>query len=95
MMEDKRGEYTLSLVNREMLQINGVNNVVSYDEAEILIQTVLGVLVVKGEGLHITNLNLEDGKLAVEGYINKLEYQEDKGAKLRDKSKGIFSKLIR
>lgn len=94
-MEDKRGEYTLSLVNREMLQINGVNNVVSYDEAEILIQTVLGVLVVKGEGLHITNLNLEDGKLAVEGYINKLEYQEDKGAKLRDKSKGIFSKLIR
>jgi len=94
-MEEKRGEYVLNLVNREKMLITGVNNVASYDEAEIIIQTVLGVLVVKGDGLHITNLNLEDGKLTVDGYINKLEYPEDKGAKIRDKSKGIFSRLIR
>lgn len=94
-MEDRKNAGVLNLVDREMLQINGVNNVASYDEAEIIIQTTLGVLVVKGEGLHIINLNLEEGKLAVEGYINKLEYQEDKGAKFRDKSKGILSKLIR
>lgn len=94
-MEDKKGEYALNLVNREKLQINGVNNVASYDEAEIIIETVLGILVVKGESLHITNLNLEDGKLTVDGYVNRVEYPEDKGAKLRDKSKGIFSKLIR
>ncbi|MGI6227796.1 MAG: sporulation protein YabP [Peptococcales bacterium] len=94
-MDDRRGEYILNLVNREKMQINGVNNVASYDEAEIIIQTVLGVLVVKGEGLHITNLNLEDGKLTVDGFINKLEYPEDKGAKLKDRSKGIISRLIR
>jgi len=94
-MEDKRGEYFLNLINREKMQITGVNNVASYDEAEIIIQTVLGVLVVKGEGMHITNLNLEEGKLTVDGYLNKLEFSEDKGAKLRDKSKGIFSRLIR
>jgi len=94
-MEEKRSEYVLNLVNREKMQITGVNNVASYDEAEIIIQTVLGVLVVKGEGLHITNLNLEEGKLTVDGYVNKLEYPEDKGAKLRDRSKGIFSRLIR
>jgi len=94
-VEEKRGEYVLNLVNREKMLITGVNNVASYDEAEIIIQTVLGVLVVRGEGLHITNLNLEDGKLIVDGYINKLEYPEDKGAKLRDRSKGIFSRLIR
>ncbi|MFZ5945266.1 MAG: sporulation protein YabP [Bacillota bacterium] len=94
-MEDKRGEYIVTLLNRENLQITGVNNVESYDEAEIVIQTILGVLVVKGENLHIINLNLEDGKLTVDGLINKLEYPEDKGAKFRDKSKGIFSKLLR
>lgn len=94
-MEEKRGEYVLNLINREKMQISGVNNVASYDEAEIIIQTVLGVLVVKGEALHITNLNLEEGKLMVDGLINKLEYPEEKGAKIRDKSKGIFSRLIR
>ncbi|KJS23274.1 MAG: hypothetical protein VR72_01680 [Clostridiaceae bacterium BRH_c20a] len=94
-MEDKMGECVLSLINREKMQITGVNNVASYDEAEIVIQTVLGILVVKGAGMHITNLNLEDGNLTVDGYINKLEFSEDKGAKLRDKSKGIFSRLIR
>lgn len=93
-MEDRR-ENAITLINREKLQITGVANVDSYDEEEIVVQTLLGTLTIKGEGLHITNLNLEDGGLTVDGYIALLEYPEDKGAKLRDKSKGILSKLLR
>ncbi|MFZ7101383.1 MAG: sporulation protein YabP [Peptococcaceae bacterium] len=93
-MEERR-ENSVTLANREKLQITGVANVESYDEVEIVVQTLLGILVIKGEGLHITNLNLEAGKLAVDGYIIRMEYPEDKGAKLRDKSKGIISKLLR
>lgn len=94
-MPDKSGESLLNLINREKLEITGVINVESYDEIEIIVQTILGILVVKGEGLHITNLNLENGKLTVNGYVAKLEYAEDKGTKLRNKSKGILSKLLR
>jgi len=94
-MEEKREGNSLNLINREKLQVTGVINVDSYDEAEIMVETRLGVLIIKGEGLHITNLNLEDGKLAIDGYVAKLEYAEDKGAKLRNKSKGIISKLLR
>ncbi|MDK2823040.1 MAG: hypothetical protein PWQ67_108 [Clostridia bacterium] len=94
-MPEKSGESLLNLINREKLEITGVINVESYDEIEIIVQTILGILVVKGEGLHITNLNLENGKLTVNGYVAKLEYAEDKGTKLRNKSKGILSKLLR
>jgi sporulation protein YabP len=94
-LPEKSGESLLNLINREKLEITGVINVESYDEIEIIVQTILGILVVKGEGLHITNLNLENGKLTVNGYVAKLEYAEDKGTKLRNKSKGILSKLLR
>ena len=85
----------ITLVNREYLEATGVNNVISYDEAEILMETRLGILVVKGESMHITNLNLEEGKITVNGYIIRIEYVEDKGAKIRSKGKGIMSKLLR
>ena len=35
------GECVLSLINREKMQITGVNNVASYDEAEIVRQNLL------------------------------------------------------
>lgn len=88
-------EYSIHLLNRQKIMAEGVTKVDSYDEEEVLVETRLGFLVIKGEGLHITNLNLEEEKLEVEGLFLSLEYIEDKGAKLRSKSKGILNKLLR
>jgi hypothetical protein len=45
--------------------------------------------------MHITTLNLEQGKIVVDGYIHRIEYVEDKGAKMKNKGKNIISKLLR
>jgi len=87
--------YQLTLTNREFLQTNGVIEVESFDEHEILAVTKLGPLVIKGQGLHIIQLNLEDGKMSLEGEINSIQYSNTKKGKMKDKSKGIMERLFK
>ncbi|MDD2212429.1 MAG: sporulation protein YabP [Clostridia bacterium] len=87
--------YQLILDNRKILQANGVTEVESFDEKQVIAVSKLGPLVVRGEGLHITQLNLEEGQLTMEGVINSFEYIEDKQAKIRARGKGVMSRLFK
>jgi sporulation protein YabP len=78
------------LENREKLLINGVLDVESFNEQFVIVHTDLGVLAVRGEGLHISRLNLDNGELNVEGDIVSLEYTESEGSK-----GGFFSRLFK
>lgn len=85
----------LVVANREMLQATGILEVESFNENEVLCVSKLGPLIVKGEELHITKLNLESSQLVVEGKINGVQYVENKKAKLKNKSKGIMDRLFK
>lgn len=80
------------MLNRKALEISGVLNVESFDSEEFLLETDCGFLTVKGENLHIKNLNLEQGLVAIEGYVNSLAYVE---AGTQGKSKGLLGKLFK
>ena len=41
----------------------------SFDETEILMDTEMGMLSIKGKGLHISKLNLEKGEADLEGQV--------------------------
>lgn len=87
--------YQLTITNREMLQANGIMEVESFDEHQIVAVSKLGPLVIKGGGLHIVQLNLDEGEITLEGEINSIQYVEDKRAKMRQKGKGIMERLFR
>lgn len=87
--------YQITLSNREALQANGVLEVESFDEQQIIAESRLGMLVINGEGMHIVQLNLEEGKMSIEGKINSLQYLENKNAKIRQKGKGIMQRLLK
>ena len=55
------------LEGREQLTVSGVEEVESFDENTIVMLTVKGTLVVRGEDLHIEKLSLDGGDLKVEG----------------------------
>jgi sporulation protein YabP len=95
-MENKgTPQYQLTLINRETFKANGVIHVESFDEQQIVATTKLGSLVIKGEGLHITHLNLEDGQLVLEGVVNTLQYVEDKKVRMKTRGKGIIERLFK
>ena len=90
-VEKTEGGQTVLLKDRAMLEIDGVSDVVSFDEGVVLLRTVQGAMTVEGEGLHISRLDLEKGLLTVEGKIGGLFYTTETGA---GKKGGFFSRLV-
>ena len=70
--------HTLTLHNRASATITGVEDVECFNEQLVVLRTPLGALTLSGEGLNISQLNLEEGKLIVEGEIGAMEYAQRK-----------------
>lgn len=68
--------HRVELDGRERLTVSGVEDVERFDEGEIVMSTVAGILVVTGENLHIGKLSLDGGELHVDGRIDALSYEE-------------------
>ncbi len=75
--EEKMLPHHIVLDSRTSLSVSGVEEVESFDETTIVMNTVKGTLVVRGEGLHIEKLSLDGGDLLVEGTVDALTYEDD------------------
>jgi sporulation protein YabP len=94
--ENNNIKHKLELINRANITIDGVEHVASFDEEEISLITNMGILILKGEGLHITQLNLESGGLAVEGLISSMVYEVEKpNRNFKDRGRGIIDRILR
>lgn len=92
--EQYQTRHEMVMVNRHTLDVSGVINVESFDSEEFLLNTECGYLAIRGRDLHIKTLNLEQGKVAIEGSLFDVGYL-DEGNRPAEKAKGFFSKLFR
>lgn len=81
------------LINRKSGAFSGVVDVLSFDVAEILLETEQGMLLIKGHDLHVNRLSLEKGEIDIEGRIDSLTYSEIKTAGKQAES--LFGRLFR
>ncbi len=81
-------EHGLSLKSREHIEISGVVEVQSFDEASITVSTLCGEMVIEGEQLKIGTLDTERGIVSADGKICALYYTDDVPRRRR----GIFSR---
>ena len=89
MAEQQNLPHCLTLNERRKLTLTGATEVVSFDDACVVVNTPLGTLVVQGRELQLKTLPLEGGNVAVEGHITSLSYEEPRP------SGGWLSRLIR
>ncbi|TDF91585.1 sporulation protein YabP [Paenibacillus piri] len=82
----------IKMLNRKLLEVSGVMNVESFDSEEFLLETECGFLMIKGQNLHIKNLSLEQGLVAIEGLVNELAYVDTNS---QGKSKGLWGKIFK
>lgn len=73
--------HKIIMEDRKSLFIGGVENVESFSDSQILLDTTLGRLLVKGENLHIKKLDVAGGDFSLTGKVNALEYQKKSGKK--------------
>ena len=66
--------HTVTLNDRKKLSIAGVEDVDCFNEQIVVLKTPLGTLTVTGAGLNVSQLNVEDGRVSVEGDVDALEY---------------------
>ena len=71
----------LVLSDRHSGSVTGVNDVVSFDENEIVLDTDMGLLTVRGKELHVKRLTLEKGELDLEGQVDSLNYSSNAALK--------------
>ena len=50
------------MTNRRTCTVNGVNDVLSFDLREILLETEQGMLMIRGNELHVNRLTLDKGE---------------------------------
>ncbi|SFJ35718.1 sporulation protein YabP [Thermoflavimicrobium dichotomicum] len=86
--------HEIVLVDRKNLEISGVVSVESFDNEEFLLQTDCGFLGVRGQDLHIKNLDLEQGLVSIEGHLVEFNYL-DAAIPRADKNKGLLGRLFR
>ena len=73
--------YGMTMDRREKAVLTGVTDVERFDENEVVLHTHGGRLILTGTGLHVSSLQLEEGRLLVDGTIDGAVY--DGGAMRR------------
>lgn len=94
-MEEKVNfrEHHISLANRERLEITGVREIVSFDESQVILDTDMGLLTIKGKGLHVKRLMLEKGEADLDGTADSLVYSSNEAH--RKSGESLFARLFK
>ncbi len=84
--------HKLILNNRRTCNLTGINDVLSFDENEIILETDQGMLMIKGNELHVSRLTLDKGEVDIDGRIDSFTYSEQSG--MGAKGESLLSRLF-
>ena len=86
--------HEIVLTNRNTLEVSGVIRVESFDSEEFLLQTDYGYLGIRGQGLHIKTLDLDQGRVSIEGQISDMSYL-DMPVPAQEKVKSVWGRIFK
>lgn len=82
--------HRLVLEGRDRLSVTGVLDVESFDESAAVLETSRGSMILRGQGLHVEELNLGAGEVRISGEVDSIQYEEN------NRTQGSFiSRLFR
>lgn len=85
--------HKVNLVNRRSCSMSGVKDVLSFDLHEIVLETEQGMLMIKGDELHVSRLTLERGEIELEGRMDSFTYSE--ASDISHKTESLLNRLFR
>ena len=83
----------ISISERKNVLVTGVKKIESFDKEEFSMDTTLGFLVIKGNGLEIIKLDTYQGNVTITGTVDSLAYVSKDMKK--EKEETFFSKLFK
>jgi len=84
--------HSINITERKNLLITGVKKIENFDEEEFFMETSMGYLVVKGEGLELIKLDTLQGNVSIKGFIKSFGYVEEG---LKKEKENLFNRLFK
>ena len=85
--------HAVQINERQSIVLTGVKKLDNFDSKEFFLDSVMGYVLIKGEGLELIKLDTFQGTLSIKGKINSLNYLESEGKK--PFKEGMISKLFK
>lgn len=86
------GGHELKITDRREIFLSGIKKITSFDNEEFLMESNMGIILLKGSGLEILRLDTHDGDVKIKGKINSFTYLD--GDAKQDKE-SFFTKLFK
>lgn len=86
------GNHEVKMTDRKTIFLTGIKKIVSFDAEEFLMESNMGIVVLKGESLELVKLDTTDGNVKIKGKINSMIYEEGKNNK---KQESLLTKLFK
>ncbi len=84
--------HSVSLLERKTLVITGVKKIETFDKLHFILETTMGFMVIKGDGLELIKLDTLAGNVTIKGTIDAINYVQENKKKEED---GIFNRLFK
>ncbi len=92
MEQNNYGSHEVKITDRSIINLTGINKISSFDDQEFLMESNMGVILLKGEGLEIVKLDTHDGNLKIKGKLISIAYIENMK---KNKEESLLTKLFK
>lgn len=71
-------KHEVKVIDRSLIYLSGIDKIISFDNEEFLMESIMGIILLKGENLEIVKLDTHDGVVSIKGNINSMIYDDGK-----------------
>jgi len=86
------GSHEIKVTDRNIMSFSGIKKINSFDNEEFLMESNMGMILLKGEKLEIIKLDTHDGNVRIKGRLNSITYMENIK---KSKEESLISKLFK
>ena len=76
MIEVPNLSHIIKLSDRKNIIISGIKKINNFDDKEFSLDSVMGVIIIKGENLEMIKLDTVEGNVSIKGLINSFYYTD-------------------
>ncbi len=84
--------HSISLDERKNLIVTGVKKIENFDEEQFFMETTMGNLIIKGEGLELIKLDTMQGQVSIKGKVSSMTYNDE--IKIKE-NQGFLNRLFK
>lgn len=90
-MDTVKEKHSVTIKDRKDMRIDGVTEVVSFDELCVMLKTQCGDMAIEGSDLKIAILEIDAGIVVLSGTVSGVYYSDEQKKEKRSFVKKLFS----